>query len=235
MSPRLEELKTIKNPMELLRAAGRIYGREMKLACSFSPEDIVLIDMLREAAPQTGVFALDTGRLHEETYEVAEAVRKRFGIEIEWYFPDRQAVENLERAKGLHSFRESLENRHECCGIRKVEPLKRAVAKLRVWITGRRQDQSITRYKLEMAETDPDNINLFKINPLAEWSASDVWGVVRKKQLPYNILHERGFSSIGCAPCTRPIAFWDNERSGRWWWENPESRECGLHVGQGEK
>lgn len=199
------------------------------LACSFSVEDVVLIDLLHKAAPEVTVFALDTGRLNEETYEVAEALSDRYGLAIDWYFPERQAVEQLEREKGLFSFRESLENRHECCRIRKVEPLHRALSGKGGWITGLRRAQSVTRDGLAAIERDERNGGLLKINPLLNWSDEQVWEYAEKHRLPVNRLHRQGYPSIGCAPCTRPVREGEHPRAGRWWWENPEHKECGLH------
>ena len=199
------------------------------LACSFSVEDVVLIDILHKVAPEVRVFALDTGRLNEETYEVAEAVSERYGIAIDWYFPERQAVEQLERDKGLFSFRASLDNRHECCRIRKVEPLRRALAGKRGWITGLRRAQSVTRTELAAIELDQANGGLLKINPLLNWSDEQIWDYAKEHNLPVNRLHGQGYPSIGCAPCTRPIREGEHPRAGRWWWENPEHKECGLH------
>ncbi|MCL4235378.1 MAG: phosphoadenylyl-sulfate reductase, partial [Deltaproteobacteria bacterium] len=200
------------------------------LACSFGPEDIVLLDLMHEVAPSLAVFAIDTGRLNEETYDVAQRAADFFGVRIEWYAPDRDAVERLERAKGLYSFRQSLENRHECCGIRKVEPLGRALVGRAAWITGRRQEQSVTRFGLNCVEDDAERPGVLKLNPLAEWTSAMVWTHIRERGLPYNALHDRGFPSIGCAPCTRAVAPGEDERAGRWWWETPENKECGLHV-----
>ncbi len=201
----------------------------VSLACSFSVEDVVIIDLLREVAPETRVFAIDTGRLNEETYEVAESITMKYGIEIDWYFPERDAVEKLERAKGLFSFRESLQNRHECCRIRKVDPLQRALKGLSGWITGLRREQSVTRSDLQEVETDQANGGIIKINPLLEWTEQQVWDYANQKRLPVNRLHKQGYPSIGCAPCTRAIQPGEHPRAGRWWWENPEHKECGLH------
>ncbi len=199
------------------------------LACSFSVEDVVLIDILHKVASKVTVFALDTGRLNEETYEVAEALRERYGIAIDWYFPEGQAVEKLEREKGLFSFRASLDNRHECCRIRKVEPLRRALTGKGGWITGLRRVQSVTRAELAAIELDQANGGLLKINPLLNWSDEQVWAYAEQHRLPVNRLHRQGYPSIGCAPCTRPIREGEHPRAGRWWWENPEHKECGLH------
>jgi phosphoadenosine phosphosulfate reductase len=175
------------------------------------------------------VFAIDTGRLNEETYQVAESVSARYDIQIDWYFPERQTVENLEREKGLFSFRESLENRHECCRIRKVEPLGRALAGLSGWIVGLRREQSVTRAQLCPLEIDEAHGGIVKISPLADWSEEQVWAYAEKHALPINRLHRMGYPSIGCAPCTRAIEAGEDLRAGRWWWENPEHKECGLH------
>jgi len=185
----------------------------------------LLMDLRKDAV----VFALDTGRLNPETYECAEALRRRYGLKIEWYFPARERVEELERSKGLFSFRESIENRKECCGIRKVEPLRRALSNLDAWITGLRREQSVTRSDLQVLEIDNANGGIIKINPLAGWSLDDCWSFVRKNKIPWNSLYDRGYTSIGCAPCTRAIEPGEDQRAGRWWWENPEHKECGLH------
>ncbi|AMV73584.1 adenosine-5'-phosphosulfate reductase, glutathione-dependent [Desulfuromonas sp. DDH964] len=210
-------------------AAGLKAAAPVNLACSFSIEDVVVIDLIRHAGLETGFFALDTGRLNEETYEVAEAIVERYGISIDWYFPERTAVEQLEREKGLFSFRESLDNRHECCQIRKVEPLRRALAGLGGWITGLRREQSVTRADLEAIEVDAANGGLLKISPLLDWSSAEVWEYAEARHLPVNRLHRQGYPSIGCAPCTRAIEPGESPRAGRWWWEDPEHKECGLH------
>lgn len=204
-------------------------GGTVKLACSFSVEDVVLIDLIRRDSLPVGLFALDTGRLNEETYEVAEAVTERYGVAIDWYFPERAAVERLEREKGLFSFRESLENRHECCRIRKVEPLQRALAGLAGWVTGLRREQGVTRQELEAVAVDEANGGLLKINPLLDWTEAEVWAYAEERRLPVNRLHRQGYPSIGCAPCTRAVRPGEPARAGRWWWENPEQKECGLH------
>ncbi len=214
---------------EILRLGLEAAGGPVALACSFSAEDIVVLDLLQGVAPETPVFALDTGRLDEETYETAEAVRRRYDLTIDWYFPDRAAVERLERQKGLFSFRDSLANRHECCGVRKVEPLGRALAGLAGWITGLRREQSVTRADLAAIEVDPAHGGILKINPLADWTWDQVWAYTEAHRLPVNRLHRRGYPSIGCAPCTRAVAPGEHPRAGRWWWENPAHKECGLH------
>jgi phosphoadenosine phosphosulfate reductase len=229
MMTEMTTFQGVRDPYELLRRVERVLGASAGLACSFGPEDIVLIDMLRETAPSVGVFAIDTGRLHEETYECAQRVADHFGFTVRWFFPEREAVEDLERAKGLYSFRKSLAERHECCGIRKVEPLNRALADLGGWITGRRQEQSVTRFALDPVEPDAERPGVLKFNPLAEWTSQQVWDHIQRRGLPYNVLHDRDFPSIGCSPCTRAVRPGEDERAGRWWWEQPENKECGLH------
>lgn len=214
---------------DIIRAGVQAAGGDVSMASSFSVEDVVVIDMLQKIAPQVRVFAIDTGRLNEETYQIAESVRARYDLQIDWYFPERQAVENLEREKGLFSFRESLDNRHECCRIRKVEPLGRALAGLSGWVVGLRREQSVTRAQLCPLEIDEAHGGIVKISPLADWSEEQVWAYAEKHALPINRLHRMGYPSIGCAPCTRAIETGEDLRAGRWWWENPEHKECGLH------
>jgi len=204
-------------------------SRNVVMACSFSVEDLVVIDLLRKQASDIKIFALDTGRLHEETYEVAEALLQKYKLAIEWYLPQTEALQNLEREKGLFSFRENVENRLECCHIRKVEPLSRALKGRAGWITGQRRAQSATRAELAGIEVDTAHGGIIKINPLIEWSDEQVWSYATMHRLPVNRLHQQGYPSIGCAPCTRAIKPGEDIRAGRWWWENPDNKECGLH------
>lgn len=222
-------LKAFDGAVEILKRGLEEAGGPVALASSFSAEDVAVIDLLQKVAPKTGIFALDTGRLNEETLEVAEAVRFRYGVTIDWYFPDRAEVERLEREQGLYSFRYSLAGRHECCGIRKVEPLSRALAGLSGWITGLRRDQSITRAEVAPIERDFGHGGILKINPLLEWSWEDVLAYTKENRLPVNRLYEKNYLSIGCAPCTRAVREGEHPRAGRWWWENQEHKECGLH------
>ena len=224
------ELRAAASPEDLLARAVALLHPRLALATAFGRESIVIISLLVEIRPDVRVFAIDTGRLDEETYEVAERVRERFGVAIEWYFPERAQVETLEREQGLFSFRSCLEARRECCRIRKVEPLGRALAGLDAWISGRRASQGVTRAGLQTVEVDQGHGGLIKLNPLAGWSAQQVLDYVRGCGLPYNRLHDRGYPSIGCAPCTRAVAPGEDERAGRWWWEEPEHKECGLHL-----
>jgi len=229
MSKTIPQLPVEVTPQEILKAGADAAQGEVKLACSFSIEDVVIIDMIKEIGLPIGIFALDTGRLNEETYEVADAITERYGIPIDWYFPRNEAVEKLERGKGLFSFRESLDNRHECCRIRKVEPLGRALRGLAGWVTGLRREQSVTRTGLAPIELDEANGGIFKINPLLEWSEQQVLDYARERAIPVSRLYALGYRSIGCAPCTRPVAPGEHARAGRWWWEDPEHKECGLH------
>jgi phosphoadenosine phosphosulfate reductase len=233
MSRVLPPLPDAPTAQEILRAGLSAAGGPLGLACSFSAEDVVVLDLLQglgaQIPAQVRVFALDTGRLDEETYEAAEAVRLRYGIPLDWHFPERGAVERLEREKGLYSFRESLENRHECCRIRKVEPLARALRGLAGWITGLRREQSVTRTALAPLEVDEAHGGILKINPLLDWTWDQVWTYAEERRLPLNRLHRQGYPSIGCAPCTRAVAPGEHPRAGRWWWESPEHKECGLH------
>lgn len=214
---------------ELLGWVVREHGPRAALASSFGAEDVVLIDMLFKIDPKARVFTLDTGRLNEETYEVMDRVRRRYGARIDAYFPDAARVEALERQKGFYSFRESVDGRKECCRIRKVEPLERALAGLSAWVTGLRREQAVTRSALAKIEADPSRAGLIKVNPLADWTQEEVWAYIRKHDVPYNKLHDAGYPSIGCAPCTRAVKPGEDVRAGRWWWETPEHKECGLH------
>jgi len=214
---------------ELLAWAGEAFpeGR-LALANSFGVEDMVLMHLLSTEAPSVPVFTLDTGRVFQETYDLWEEANRKYKKEIEPLFPDRKAVEELLTQKGPNSFYLSVENRKECCRIRKIEPLQRKLSTLDGWITGLRREQSVTRTAVEKIEWDQVN-GLVKLNPLADWSEQDCWDFVKENRVPVNRLHKKGFPSIGCQPCTRAIKEGEDIRAGRWWWENPESKECGLH------
>lgn len=229
MAPEIPILPENATPQEILRIGIAAAAGPISLACSFSLEDVAIIDIAHTAGITMGVFAIDTGRLHEETYEVAEALTERYRLQIGWYFPKYEQVESMVRAKGMFSFRESLDNRHECCHIRKVEPLGRALKGLNGWVTGMRQEQSVTRTELQAIGRDEANGGILKINPLISWSEEQVLGYSRENNLPVNRLLTRGYRSIGCAPCTRAVQPGEDARAGRWWWENPEYKECGLH------
>ena len=205
------------------------YGLKAGLACSFGMEDMILIDIIAKLKGPITIFTLDTGRLHEETYEVMEKVRSHYGLEIKTYFPNSEKVEKLVREKGFFSFKENIENRKECCEIRKIEPLNRALSELDAWVTGLRRDQAVTRTETPKILEDIDHPPLVKINPLADWTQAQVEAYIDQHKVPVNALHKKNFPSIGCAPCTRPIEAGEDIRAGRWWWENPEHKECGLH------
>jgi phosphoadenosine phosphosulfate reductase len=229
MSTVLYEVPANATAEDILRMGIQAANGPVSLACSFSMEDVAIIDIAHQAGLVLGVFALDTGRLNEETYEVADALVERYHLKIDWYVPRNGAVEKLEREKGLFSFRESLENRHECCHIRKVEPLSRSLEGLAGWVTGMRRQQSVTRSDLKAIEHDELNGNRLKLNPLLSWTEKEVIAYTDEHNLPRNRLYSQGYRSIGCAPCTRAIGPWDPVREGRWWWESPEHKECGLH------
>lgn len=200
-------------------------------ANSFGAEDMVLTDLIAQHYPRIEMFTLDTGRLPEETYSLMKEVADRYGIRVRVYFPDAAAVESYVAQNGPNAFHDSVDLRKRCCHIRKVEPLKRALSGKRAWITGLRRDQAPTRKDLVESEFDADN-GLQKFSPLLDWSESDVWSYLKRFDVPYNALHDKGYSSIGCAPCTRAITRGEDVRAGRWWWEDPEVKECGLHPGK---
>ncbi|MBP9732759.1 MAG: phosphoadenylyl-sulfate reductase [Candidatus Omnitrophica bacterium] len=211
------------------------YGSRIAISSSFGPEDMVLIDMALKFDPKARIVTLDTGRLPEATYAVMDAVKFKYNCVIEVFFPDPVAVEKLTRAKGFFSFKESVENRQECCRIRKVEPLKRALGGLDAWITGQRRAQSVTRAEIKKIEIDEAHGNILKVNPLADWDEARVWDYIRKNKVPYSVLFDQGYRSVGCDPCTRAVKEGEDERAGRWWWENPEHKECGLHNRPGAR
>lgn len=218
-------------PQHLLREIAARFDRA-RVAISFSgAEDVVLIDMAHRAGLQFNVFSLDTGRLHPETYAYFELVREHYGVAIEMLMPEPQAVTDLVREKGLFSFYQ--DGHGECCGVRKIEPLRRKLRTLDAWITGQRKDQSVTRTNLLLEQEDrafsTKEHPLLKFNPLADWSSQDVWAYIRAQKVPHNELHDRGFVSIGCQPCTRAVGPHEHERNGRWWWEEANRKECGLH------
>ena len=224
-----DELSTLQ-PKKIIQQALEKFEN---IAISFSgAEDVVLIDLALKAKKDIKVFSLDTGRLHPETYQFIETVRKHYNIEIELISPKHDELEPFVKEKGLFSF---LENGHnECCGIRKIKPLKRKLSGLDAWITGQRKDQSPgTRNGIPVFQKDGfegASGDLYKFNPLANWSSEDVWNYIKMFDVPYNPLHQQGFTSIGCQPCTRPVLPNQHEREGRWWWENEGGKECGLHA-----
>ncbi|MAE96735.1 MAG: phosphoadenylyl-sulfate reductase [Deltaproteobacteria bacterium] len=202
---------------------------KLALSCSFgNPEGLVLLDMMKRIEPTSRVYVLDTGRLHQATYDLIDRVRDRYDTEVEVVFPEPEAVQDMVREHGMNSFYESLEKRRLCCRLRKVEPNRRFLAGLDAHVTGLRRDQNVTRAEAPRVELEPEG--LVKINPLVDWSSDDVWTYVRRHSVPVNRLHGEGFTSVGCGPCTRAIQPGDDPRAGRWWWENADTKECGLHV-----
>ena len=201
-----------------------------RLALATSLQDAVLIHMASAIRPDVRVFTIDTGRLPEESYACAEAITRRLGVTIEWFFPKHEAIEQLAAAKGPYSFRQSLDNRRECCAIRKVEPLRRALSGLDAWVTGQRREESVTRDTLAKVELDEAHGGILKFNPLADWSHAAVRDYILRHDVPYNALLDGGYPSVGCSCCSRPIVSGEESRAGRWWWEQAEHKECGLHV-----
>jgi phosphoadenosine phosphosulfate reductase len=214
---------------QLLARAAREHA-PAALASSLSAEDMVITDAILRRKLDVGIFTLDTGRLHSDTLNVLSAIRERYGYEVQVYRPDPAAVAEYVEAFGRDAFYESVELRKRCCHIRKVEPLVRALAGKEAWITGQRREQAATRTGLSIEEYDAAR-GIVKLNPLADWTESEVWETIRDRDIPYNALHDQGYRSIGCAPCTRPTVAGEDVRAGRWWWELREARECGLHVG----
>lgn len=211
----------------LLRQA-EATGRAV-FSTSLGLEDQVVTDLIARHATGIAIFTLDTGRLPAETYEVLAKTEARYKRRIEVFFPEREAVEQYVRINGINGFFESVTQRRACCEVRKTGPLKRALAGKSAWVTGLRREQAVTRANLAATARDDDH-NLTKVNPLIDWTEADVRAYIRANDVPYNALHDRGYPSIGCAPCTRAISTGEDVRAGRWWWESPEGKECGLHV-----
>jgi phosphoadenosine phosphosulfate reductase len=214
---------------QILAAAVGRFGDRLVIASSFGAEDVVLVDMAARLNVPVRIFTLDTGRLPQETYDVMDRLRERYNLTFEVLLPDAEALRQLLTQKGANSFYRSVADRRECCQIRKVEPLQRVLATADAWVTGLRREQAVTRFGLPVVEFDLLNDGKYKFNPLANWTEAQVWERIRERDIPYNLLHDRGYPSIGCAPCTRAIAAGEDLRAGRWWWEQPEEKECGLH------
>ncbi len=217
-----------KEPEEVLSYFLEAYRGHIALASSLSIEDQVLTAMICRIRPETRIFTLDTGRLFPETYSLIERTNMTYGIKIQLFFPDYKQVEKMVAEHGVNLFYENVEKRRLCCHIRKLEPLKRAFDGLKVWICGLRHEQSVTRTDIRMVEWDEPH-RLLKLNPLINWTEKQVWDYIHGHGVPYNKLHDQGFPSIGCQPCTRAVKPGEDIRAGRWWWENPLHKECGLH------
>lgn len=213
--------------LALLRKAASDY-RKVVYSSSLGAESLVLTDLIWTQVPEIEIFTLDTGRLHEQTRNLIERLEKRYQKRMKVYYPDAAAIQAWVAQNGINGFFNSIEQRQGCCHIRKIEPFKRAIAGADAWITGVRREQSSTRALAQPVETDTANGGIARISPLLEWTHEEVWAYIRAKKLPYNPLHDQGFPSIGCEPCTRAVQPGEDSRSGRWWWENSDSKECGL-------
>lgn len=205
------------------------YKEESVFSSSLGAEGQVLTDMIATRHKDAYIITLDTGRLFPETYTLLDKTNKHYNIKIDVFFPDYKRVENMVKEKGINLFYESVENRKLCCHIRKVEPLQRAIKGKSIWITGRRREQSITRLNLQPVDWD-EQYQMIKVNPIYDWTEKDVWDYIKANNVPYNELHDRGYPSIGCEPCTRAVKPGEDSRAGRWWWEEQEKKECGLHI-----
>ncbi|MDX8402949.1 MAG: phosphoadenylyl-sulfate reductase [Mariprofundaceae bacterium] len=215
---------------DLLKQAEGEYVPNLVFACSFGAEDMVLFDLIARHAPSIRIITLDTGRLPQETYDVMDVCREKYGLKIEVQFPAAADVEKMVREKGMNLFYQSIENRKLCCEIRKIRPLKRALEGAKAWVTGLRREQAASRTDMQPIEDDAA-FGIKKFNPLIEWSEKDIWDYIHANDVPYNKLHDQFYPSIGCAPCTRAVTAGEDPRSGRWWWENEDAvAECGLHV-----
>lgn len=228
MNPSATLQTKVDDTVALLKRIAEEYS-PATFANSFGAEDMVLTDLINRHDIDIEIFSLDTGRLPEETYTLMQEVSDKYAKPIITYFPETTAVETYVREHGPNAFYDSIALRKRCCFIRKIEPLRRAIAGKKGWVTGLRREQAVTRADLQASEWDADN-GLQKFNPLVEWTEKEVWQYLRDNKVPYNALHDKHYPSIGCAPCTRAISVGEDIRAGRWWWENPESKECGLHA-----
>jgi len=220
----------IEQTLAVLRQAADEFA-SVTFANSLGAEDMVLTDLIAKHGLNIAMFSLDTGRLPAETYDLMQQLRERYDLPLTVYFPDSAQVEAYVAQHGVNGFYDSIENRKGCCFVRKVEPLRRALAGKKAWITGMRREQAATRGSLEVSSFDADN-GLQKFNPLLDWTNAEVWEYIKANDVPYNKLHDQFYPSIGCAPCTRAVTPGEDIRAGRWWWEDPQNKECGLHVGK---
>lgn len=225
---KINEALAGKSPQEVIAWFLKDFEGKVAFSTSLGAEDQAITKMIADVDKAADIFTLDTGRLFPETYDLMDATAKKYDITIRVMFPDAARVEEMINSKGINLFYDSIENRKLCCHIRKIEPLKRAFKGLDAWICGLRREQSVTRKDMKLVEWDENN-GLLKVNPLIGWTEAELWTYIRSNHVPFNILHDQGFPSIGCQPCTRAIIPGEDVRAGRWWWENPESRECGLH------
>ncbi|MEG8946158.1 phosphoadenylyl-sulfate reductase [Rosettibacter firmus] len=218
-----------KDALEVLKLISKKFGNKAVFSTSLSIEDQVITHMLASLNSKIKIFTLDTGRLPNETYNLIERTIERYNIPIKIYFPNPRLVERMVNRDGINLFYRSIENRKKCCHVRKIQPLKRALRNKKVWITGLRKEQSITRQNMELVEYDPE-FRIIKVNPLINWTEKEVWDYIKKYNIPYNSLYDKNYTSIGCEPCTRATLPGEDIRAGRWWWEHPETKECGLHI-----
>jgi phosphoadenosine phosphosulfate reductase len=224
----LNQLLVAKPAVDVIRYFIDNHKDKLAFSTSLGAEDQVITQMIAGIDPDVYIFTLDTGRLFQQTYDLLDITRQRYKVKIMVQFPDSKAVEEMVNSKGINLFYESVENRKLCCNIRKIKPLQRALESVDFWISGLRREQSVTREDISMVEWDALNKKI-KINPLIDWKSEDVWDYIRQFNIPYNPLHDQGYPSIGCLPCTRAVEPGEDIRAGRWWWENPEMKECGLH------
>jgi len=221
---------TFKTPQEILKWTLDNLHTRVAIASSFGAEDVVVIDMMMKLNPKARIFTLDTGRLNQETYDVMDEIRNKYNINIEVMFPDQNEVEQMVRVNGMNLFYQSIGNRKLCCGIRKVHPLNKMLVTLDGWITGLRSDQTQNRADAKKIEIDDQHNGIVKINPIIDWKWEQVWDYINANKIPYNKLYDKGYTSIGCEPCTRAIKQGEDLRAGRWWWETDPEKECGLHA-----
>lgn len=222
-----QELKDL-SALEVLNYVFETYNDKVTFATSLGAEDQVLAHMISGINPEAKIFTLDTGRLFPETYDLIDRTESKLNVKIQIFFPDATEVENMVNKHGINLFYDSIDNRKLCCKVRKINPLQWAFSGLDAWVCGLRKDQAVTRESLSVVEWDVNN-KLAKYNPLYNWTEKMVWEYIEKHNIPYNTLHDKGFPSIGCQPCTRAVEEGEDIRAGRWWWENPENKECGLH------
>jgi phosphoadenosine phosphosulfate reductase len=230
---RLNKQLSGQSAFEVLSYFIKEFDGKLAFGSSLGAEDQVITDMIAKIDKGTKIFTLDTGRVFPETYDTVQESNEKYDINIEVYFPNSEKVERMVNQKGINLFYQSVENRRLCCQVRKIEPLQRAMTDVDVWVTGIRKEQSVTRLLTEVVELDAGTGKL-KVNPLVDWTEQDVWDYIKENEVPYNKLHDRGFPSIGCQPCTRAIKEGEDVRAGRWWWETPEQKECGLHKRNGQ-
>jgi len=232
MKERINELNKIfktSTAQDILRFLIKEYPCKMAFSTSLGAEDQVLTDMIAKMDKCVNIFTLDTGRMFYETYDTLDKTNHFYNINIEIVFPEKRDVERMVHENGINLFYEKVEFRKLCCNIRKTLPLKKKLSGYDIWITGIRSQQSVTRQKMKLFEWD-EELNMMKVNPLIHWTEKEIWDYIRKNKVPYNILHDKGYLSIGCAPCTRAVEKGEPARNGRWWWENPETKECGIHL-----